>query len=350
MCGRWRRASVRVHSESAVIEVSGLVKRYGAHLAVDGVSFSARSGEVLGLLGPNGAGKSTVMRVLAGYLVPTAGHARVAGFDVQASSMEARRNVGYLPESAPLYPEMRVSEYLRYRAVQKGVPGNKVAARLDEAVRACALETVRHRIIGQLSKGYRQRTSLAATLLHDPQVLILDEPTVGLDPLQQRELRSLVRELGKRRTLLFSTHILSDAEAVCDRVLIIDRGRVLADGVPAALAARLSSHTLSLEAFGSSAGIASALKTLPGVHVDVTQEHPTIRAILHTERGDDVRLEVSRAVASAGGLVVELSRARTSLDELFQKVTAQGAPAFGTGASFDDGITLVAPEEGGGEA
>jgi ABC-2 type transport system ATP-binding protein len=310
-----------------VIEVLSLTKSYGDHLAVDQVSFSAQPGTILGLLGPNGAGKSTVMRILAGYLVPSAGKAKVAGYDVAADSREVRRRLGYLPENARLYSEMRVREYLEYRAALKEVGRAERSEQITRALDACGLLDVRDRIIGQLSKGFRQRVALASVLLHDPPVLILDEPTVGLDPLQIREIRELVRSLGRERTVLFSTHILSEAEIVSDRVVILNHGKVLADAAPKELAARFKSQALTLELEGSAPPIVKALERIAGVEVELVADAPTVRLRLRTTNaaGVDLRPEISRAVTKAGGLILELALTGTSLDEVFARVTDEEA-------------------------
>ncbi len=211
------------------IEVEGLTKRYGPTVAVDGIDFTVDPGEVVGFLGPNGAGKTTTLRILTCYIPATAGRARVGGYDVFRDSAQVRRIIGYLPENVPLYREMRVREYLMYRAALKRVPRSTRAKRVDEALDLIRIRDHADRIIGHLSKGYRQRVGLADTLVHDPEVLILDEPTVGLDPNQVREVRELVRDLAERRTVLFSTHVIPWVEAVCQRVIIIDRGRIVAD-------------------------------------------------------------------------------------------------------------------------
>jgi ABC-2 type transport system ATP-binding protein len=213
-----------------VIHVSQLTKYYGDYKAIEDVSFEVARGQVVGFLGPNGAGKTTTMRILAGFLTATSGSASIGGIDVFWKPLEVRRKIGYLPESCPLYPEMRVTEYLRFRAGIKGLHGKAAGKRIDYVVGRCWLNDVRKQLVGTLSKGFRQRVGLADTLLHDPPVLILDEPTAGLDPIQQRETRNLIRELGQQHTILHSTHILSEAEQTCERIIIIDRGRVTAIG------------------------------------------------------------------------------------------------------------------------
>ena len=235
-----------------MIEVQNLSKRFPTQVAVEDVSFSVREGEIVGFLGPNGAGKTTTMRVLTGFLPPTAGTARIAGHDIVMQSRRARASLGYLPESAALYPEMRVREYLAFRARLEEVPAREVHAHVDEVVESCLLAEVANRKIENLSKGYRQRTALAGALIHRPPVLILDEPTVGLDPTQIIKIREMIRTLGRERAVLLSTHILPEVDAVCDRVLIIDRGRIVAEGTPGELRARLAGKPVVRSAFRGS--------------------------------------------------------------------------------------------------
>ncbi len=310
-----------------MIEVQGLTKSYGAHVALAGVSFRAGTGEIVGLLGPNGAGKTTLMRILSGYLSPTAGCASMAGLDVARESLSVRALLGYLPENAALHHEMRVLEYLRYRAALKGVRRQQRAALIEQAMLACGIESVRKRIVGQLSKGYRQRVSLAATLLHEPRILILDEPTVGLDPNQQVEIRGLVRHLGEKRTVLFSTHILSEAEAVCERVVIIDRGRIVADGAPADLAERLRFQQLRITAQGDAECMLDALHAVDGVKVEIVTGAPLTRLLLSTEGVVSIgqRAAISRALVAAGAVILEMAPVETRLEEIFHRLTAAEA-------------------------
>ncbi len=218
-----------------MIRVEDLTKRYAGVTAISGLSFEVRKGEIVGFLGPNGAGKSTTMRILAGYLPPTSGVAEIAGLDVFRHSLEARSRIGYMPENVPLYNDMRVNEYLRYRASLKGVPGRLLKERVGEVKELCGLEQVAEKLIGALSKGYRQRVGLADAMVHEPELLILDEPTIGLDPNQIRQVRQLIRNLGRRHTILLSTHILPEVEMTCTRVLIINQGRIEASDTPANL-------------------------------------------------------------------------------------------------------------------
>jgi ABC-2 type transport system ATP-binding protein len=306
-----------------VIEVVSLTKRYGSQLAVNEASFSAKPGEILGLLGPNGAGKTTIMRILTGYISATAGEVRLGGVDVRKSTADARRRLGYLPEHASLYAEMRVCEYLRYRATIKGIPKRDRDAKTGKALTACGIASVQDRIIGQLSKGFRQRVSLAATLVHEPEVVILDEPAVGLDPLQQQEIRSLVRELGRARTVLFSTHILSEAETVCDRVVIIDKGRVLADGSPKTLAAELAAQVLVVELQGDIDAVVAALTSVGQTRVTLIERAPISRLRVGADHLADpaVRATISKAITGAGAVILTFGLSSTTLEDVFRQVT-----------------------------
>src|ERR1700730_15344030 len=249
-----------------MIEAHDLSRRYGDFTAVDGVSFAAADHEILGMLGPNGAGKTTTIRMITGFLPPTAGRVTVAGRDLFESPTEVRRHLGYLPENVALYPEMRVEEYLLYRARLEGLAGGDLRTAVGEAVERCMLEEVGHQIIGTISKGFRQRVGLATAILHRPGVLVLDEPTVGLDPQQIISIRELIRELGRERTLLLSTHILPEVELLCDRVLIIDRGRIVAEGEPESLRDRLRGNPRLRVGFkGDPPDAAVVLGGLPGV-------------------------------------------------------------------------------------
>src|SRR5687767_5333847 len=293
-----------------MIEVENLTKRYSTQVAVSDVSFSVAQGEIVGFLGPNGAGKTTAMRVLTGFLPPTAGTARVAGFDVVTQSERARASLGYLPESAALYPEMRVREYLSYRARLEGVTGQDVARRVGEAIESCLLEEVANRRVENLSKGFRQRTALAGALVHRPPVLILDEPTVGLDPGQIIRIRETIRTLGRERAVLLSTHILPEVDAVCDRVLIIDRGRIVAEGTVSELESRLAGAPVVRAAFvGSIVDAASALNGLPGV-TGVSEERgeDETRVRLECATGSDPREDVFKTAVARGWVLKELTR------------------------------------------
>ena len=288
--------------------------RYAGRVtALEAVSFEAQPGEVLGFLGPNGAGKTTAMRICTGYLRPTSGSVEVCGVDVATDPLAARARLGYLPESVPLYPEMRVDEYLAYRAALKGVAHRDRRARIDEALAAVALAPERRRVIGQLSKGYRQRVGLADALLHRPDVLILDEPTDGLDPNQRRDVLDLIARLGRERTVVLSTHILPEVESVCGRVVILDRGRVIAHGRPAELVE--ADRDLRLVVRGDRDAIVAALRAVDGV-TEVSADGDALRV----RSAHDVREALARAVLTVGELR-ELRPAALGLERVFAQLT-----------------------------
>ena len=305
-----------------MIEVEHLTKRFATQVAVSDVSFHVGEGEIVGFLGPNGAGKTTAMRILTGFLPPTAGTARVAGFDVVEKSEEARARLGYLPESAALYPEMRVREYLAYRAKLEGVRGPEVRRKVDDAIGSCLLEEVADRKVENLSRGYRQRTALAGALVHQPQVLILDEPTVGLDPAQIIRIRETIRRLGRERAVLLSTHILPEVDAVCDRVLIIERGKIVAEGTASELRSRLSGAPVVRASFSGDVDAGDALGAIPGVAA-VSREagDGETRVRLECEPGADPREEVFRTAVARGWTLRELLRESLSLEDVFVRLT-----------------------------
>jgi ABC-2 type transport system ATP-binding protein len=309
-----------------LIRVDRLSKRYGAYKAVESISFEIGRGEIVGLLGPNGAGKTTTMRILTTYLSPTSGRASLAGHDVLDQPLEVRRAVGYLPENVPLYPEMRVIEYLRYRARLKDVPRSERRRAIGEVVGRCQLGEVEHRIIGQLSRGFRQRVGLAEAMLHDPPILILDEPTAGLDPLQIREVRTLIRELGERHTILLSTHILSEVEAVCGRVLIIARGRLALDDRLANLNRQAA---ITVEARGPAEAIKAAIQSLSAVERVVLsrREGDHCWYEIHTRGSEDLREAISLKLVSNGWPLRQLDLRRSSLEERFTQAVAQDSLA-----------------------
>lgn len=318
-----------------MIEVQNLTKRYPTSVAVSDVTFSVRQGEIVGFLGPNGAGKTTTMRVLTGFLPPSSGTARIDGHDVVRQSREARAAIGYLPESAALYPEMRVREYLAYRARLEGVSGAEVARRVDDAVGRCLLDEVANRKVDNLSKGYKQRTALAAALVHQPPVLILDEPTVGLDPEQIIRIRETIRALGRERAVLLSTHILPEVDAVCDRVLIIDRGRIVAEGKPEELR-RLAGSPTVRAVFKGLLPAREELSRIPGVtSVDETAGEDETRVRVHAAGDLEIREEIFRLAVAKGWVLRELARDAVSLEDVFVRLihheeTVAEAPPPGT--------------------
>jgi ABC-2 type transport system ATP-binding protein len=315
-----------------VIEVQHLTKRYGPITAVDDVSFRAERGEILGFLGPNGAGKTTTMRILTGYMPPTEGRAIVAGYDVMEQPIEAKRRTGYLPETPPLYPEMTVREYLTFCARIKGVPRVDRKSRIDEVMERVNVTDMADRHCGKLSKGYRQRVGLAQALIHNPEVLILDEPTAGLDPNQIIETRQLIRQLGGDHTIILSTHILPEVSQTCTRVVIINKGRVVAVDTPENLTARLrDSETVYVEVDTQGADAAPALGAIPGVTgVAASERRNGIVAYqVESERGRDVRRELAKTVVDRGWGLLELRPLRMSLEEIFLHLTTEetAAPA-----------------------
>ncbi len=315
-----------------MVEAFALTRRFAGFTAVDGVSFAARPGEILGVLGPNGAGKTTTLRMLCGFLAPTSGRARVDGLDVVADSLAVRRRIGYLPENNPLYPEMRVVEYLRFRAGLKGVPGRRVDAVVDGVVGRCGLSGVVRQTIGTLSKGYRQRVGLADAIAGDPKVLVLDEPTSGLDPNQVQDVRALVRSLREAHTVLFSSHQLHEVEQVCDRVLIFRQGRVIAQDTTDNLRAQAArGATVTVELAAAEAGRLPAL--LEGLCRETGREaldDGWLRLTLEAgggAGGGDPRVALFERAATAGLVLRELTRRRLSLEEVFQELTTTAVPA-----------------------
>jgi ABC-2 type transport system ATP-binding protein len=305
-----------------LVEADNLSRYYGGHLAVDRVSFAFDRGELVGLLGPNGAGKTTTIRMLTGFLPPSDGTARIAGRDVRVDPKGLRRHIGYMPENNPLYPEMRTREYLAFRANLKGVPRWERSRRVAECVDRCNLRDVLSQTIGTLSKGYRQRVGLADAMLGEPDVLILDEPTIGLDPNQVRDARRLIRELSERHTVLISTHILAEAEAICRRVLIIDRGRIVADDTPHGLADRVARSVVIAEIKGDLERIRQALGAIENVErVSVSPGDPWHRAELDVASGSDIRESVYEEAVRNKWALRELRRTRASLEDVFHRVT-----------------------------
>jgi ABC-2 type transport system ATP-binding protein len=311
-----------------VIEVQHLTKRYGPFTAVDDVSFKAERGEILGFLGPNGAGKTTTMRVLTGYMPPTEGRAIVAGYDVMDQPLEAKRRTGYLPETPPLYPDMRVQEYLTFCARIKGVPRDNRKTRVATVMERTRIADMANRHCGKLSKGYRQRVGLAQALLQNPDVLILDEPTAGLDPKQIIETRQLIKDLGGDHTVILSTHILPEVSQTCHRVVIINKGRVVAVDSPENLTSRLrGSETMYVQVDALGADAHEALAAVPGV----TQVRPAdVRGALtgfevESETGRDIRRELAAAVVTRGWGLLELRPTRMSLEEIFLHLTTEDA-------------------------
>ncbi len=310
-----------------MIEAASLTKRFGAFTAIEDVTFSVAPGEIVGFLGPNGAGKSTTMRILTGVFPPTSGRAVVAGHDVVQQSLEARRRVGYFPERVALYADMTVREYLRYVAEIKGLDRSRRAAAVDDALASCNLERVAHRIVGNLSKGFRQRVGIAQALVGDPEVLILDEPTSGLDPEQVADMRERIAALRGRRTVILSTHILSEVEQTCDRVIILNRGRVVAVDTPANLNRRLRpTSQIHLELAGESVDVDVALAELPGILAvrRVVSRHVGTAAWEVDFFNDAASTEIyTSVVVGSGGQLLELRPVALSLEDIFLNLVAE---------------------------
>jgi ABC-2 type transport system ATP-binding protein len=307
-----------------MIEVSNLTKRYGGRAAVDDISFTVAPGEIVGLLGPNGAGKSTTMRVLSGFLPATSGTVRVAGYDVFHDADEVRRRIGYMPENNPLYPEMRVREYLKFRARLKGLGWKKSRERVSTVMEQCGLTDVGRRIIGQLSKGYKQRVGLADALVHEPELIILDEPTIGLDPQQIRSVRALIKSLADKHTVLISTHILPEVEMMCSRVLIMFGGRVLASDTPENLQRRMAGGSQVIAEIAAPRNVLqTALEDHPEVeYFEITpaDEH-YFRCALTPRAGLDLRQMVFALARQNEWQLRELTRSRHSLEDIYMRVT-----------------------------
>lgn len=313
-----------------MIEVENLTKRFGSHLVIDGISFSVGKGEVLGFLGPNGAGKTTTMRILTGYFPPTSGSARVAGYDCFEESMEVRRRIGYLPENVPLYKDMKVEEYLSFVAAIKGVEAREVTKKVAAAMADCGIDRVSRRVIGELSKGYKQRVGLAQALVSDPEVLILDEPTIGLDPNQIRGIRSLIKDLAGRRTVILSTHILPEVSMVCGKVVIVNQGKLVAIDTPENLAHEMrKSSGLLVRVAGPPDEVEAALRGIGGVK-SVEREQPS-RDDAHAFRVEfdeqsDVRQNIPREIVARNWDLLEIRSLEVSLEDVFiQLVTKEEA-------------------------
>jgi ABC-2 type transport system ATP-binding protein len=307
-----------------MIEAEGLTKFYGAVPAIRGVTFEVKTGEVVGFLGPNGAGKSTTMRILTCYMPPTVGKARVDGMDCFEQSLEVRRRIGYLPENVPLYGDMTVKGFLSFAASSKGVEAKRRSREVGRVVDICGLDKVSHRIIAHLSKGYRQRVGLAQALINNPSVLILDEPTIGLDPAQIIDIRRLIKDLREEHTILLSSHILPEVAQICQRVLIISKGRIVATDTPSNLTRRLQkSAQVSVQVRGSASELALALEQLDGVESVGLAEDSQSRLLVETDRSRDLRPDIARFVVEKGMDLVELKLVDLSLEDIFMQLVTK---------------------------
>lgn len=315
-----------------MIQVQGLTKRYARQVAVDNISFSVEKGEIVGFLGPNGAGKTTTMRVLTCFMPPTGGKASVAGYDVFEHPMEVKRRIGYLPEAPPLYPEMEVADYLRFVGRLKGVPGADLTRRVDEVAERCAIGDVKTKLITKLSKGYRQRVGLAQAIIHNPDVLILDEPTSGLDPKQIIETRELIKNLAGEHTIILSTHILPEVEAVCQKVIIINKGKLVATDSVDNLTHRMRGSDAAVVVIGASdaadpAAVQQKLEQVKGVSKVIARPVANGRLSFEIESlpNQNVRADMARAVVQSGWDLIELKSLAYSLEEVFLELTSAEA-------------------------
>lgn len=316
-----------------MIKVEGLTKRYGRNVAVQGISFEVEKGQIVGFLGPNGAGKTTTMRILTCFMPPTQGTAQVAGFDVLEAPMQVKQKIGYLPENPPVYPEMEVGEYLHFVGRLKGIPSAELPKRVDEVAERCAVADVRNKLIAKLSKGYRQRVGLAQAIIHNPDVLILDEPTAGLDPKQIHETRDLIRSLAGEHTIILSTHILPEVEQTCDHVVIISKGRIVATDSVQNLTSRLrGQEAVAVQiSGGDEPSIRQKLEQVAGVsRVVVRDAHNGLLSFeVESLPGKNVRADLARAVIESGWNLNELRAVALSLEEVFLELTSSEKPAEG---------------------
>lgn len=300
-----------------MIEVKELTKKYGDRIAVDNISFSVKRGEILGFLGQNGAGKTTTMKMLTCFMPATIGTASIAGFDVFENSYEVKKRIGYLPETPPLYPELLVSEYLNFVADLRAIPRREKKKRMDIVLDRCQLGDVKNRLIGNLSKGYRQRVGLAQALIHDPEVLILDEPTVGLDPKQQSEARSLIRSLRSERTVIYSTHILSEVAATCDRIIIIDRGKIVAQEAINSLGSTGTMTKTEVIVQRSSENVAQCLRSIGGVKNVQCLSNGKERIIVESEAQEDIMAEIAKVVVNNNAGLIRMAPVQLALEDYY---------------------------------
>ena len=308
-----------------MIQATGLTHYYGAFPAIEEVSFDVQKGEILGFLGPNAAGKTTTMRIITGFMPPTRGKVTVGGFDAVEQSLDVRRRIGYLPETVPLYTDMTVSAYLKYMATLRGMSAKRIKRRLDDVIDVCHLGDYRKSLIGKLSKGFRQRVGIGQAIIHEPELLVLDEPTIGIDPIQVVETRRLIKDLGKEQTVVLSSHILPEVSMICQRVLIIHQGKIVAEDTPSNLAQRLQGvERLEVEVGGPSVEVLPALRKIKGV-TSITHDRNQTRDIyiVQAKKGQDLRDEISRAVIGHGWSLLSMQMVGMSLEDIFLKLTTR---------------------------
>jgi ABC-2 type transport system ATP-binding protein len=312
-------------TDKVMIQATGLTHYYGPQPAIEDVNFGVRKGEILGFLGPNGAGKTTTMRIITGFMPPTQGKVSVADFDVVEQSLDVRRRVGYLPETVPLHTEMTVTSYLKYMGTLRGMPPRRIPRRIDDVIQLCRLEDYRKTIIGKLSKGFRQRVGIAQAILHEPEVLVMDEPTIGIDPIQVVETRRLIQDLGREQTVVLSSHILPEVSMICERVLIIHQGKIVAEDTPGNLAERLEGvEQLQVEVGGPSEEVLPLLRQIPGV-LDVSLRRQQNRDVyyIRSKEGQDLRDEISRQVIGQGWSLLSMQMMGMSLEDIFLRLTTE---------------------------
>ena len=312
-------------TDNVMIQATGLTHYYGPQPAIEDVNFGVRKGEILGFLGPNGAGKTTTMRIITGFMPPTQGKVSVADFDVVEQSLDVRRRVGYLPETVPLHTEMTVTSYLKYMGTLRGMPPRRIPRRIDDVIQLCRLEDYRKTIIGKLSKGFRQRVGIAQAILHEPEVLVMDEPTIGIDPIQVVETRRLIQDLGREQTVVLSSHILPEVSMICERVLIIHQGKIVAEDTPGNLAERLEGvEQLQVEVGGPSEEVLPLLRQIPGV-LDVSLRRQQNRDVyyIRSKEGQDLRDEISRQVIGQGWSLLSMQMMGMSLEDIFLRLTTE---------------------------
>jgi len=305
------------------INVRNLVKEYGSQRAVDDISFEVRTGDILGFLGPNGAGKSTTMKIITCYLRPNSGSVDLDGYNIEDHANEVRRRIGYLPENNPLYLEMSIVDYLAYSAALNQVEKNRINSRVREMIEITGLTKERHKLIGELSKGYRQRVGLAQALIHDPDVLILDEPTTGLDPNQIVEIRSLIKEIGKEKTIMLSSHILQEVEATCDRIIIINQGKIAADATTADLKRRASgAERVRVQIAANGFAVGDALLALPGVSA-IERDHDSKEDlwVIDSKPNQPVREQIFKLCVENNWILMQMNPVHTSLEDIFRQLT-----------------------------
>jgi ABC-2 type transport system ATP-binding protein len=306
-----------------MIQATGLTHYYGPRPAIDDVNFTVEKGEILGFLGPNGAGKTTTMRIITGFMPPTRGKVTLGGYDVVEQSREVRKRIGYLPETVPLYTDMTVSSYLKYMGTLRGMPPKDIKRRIGDVVDLCRLGEYHKTIIGKLSKGFRQRVGVAQAIIHEPEVLVLDEPTIGIDPIQVVETRRLIQDLGKSQTVVLSSHILPEVSMICQRVMIINEGKIVAEDTPSNLAQRLQGvNRMEVEVGGPSNDVISALRKVNGV-TDVSHRSTQGKDLymIQARGSQDLRDEISKAVVSSGWSLLSMQSVGMSLEDIFLKLT-----------------------------